>query len=77
MDFWRVLLLVSGGGRGVDTPGLPPGPGPGALRAALLTIRPPFFPAKTLNKMIIICNVLEEYKVCFEYSAADIQIKGS
>lgn len=79
MDFWRVLLLAPNGGRGVDTPrpapGLPPAPGP--LRAALLPIRPPFFPAKTLNKMIIICNVLEEYKVGCEYSAADIQIKGS
>ncbi len=70
--------LPAGGGGWIPpgrAPGLPPAPGP--LRAALLPIRPPFFPAKTLHKMIIICNVLEEYKVCCEYSAAGIQIKGS
>lgn len=79
MDFWRVLLLAPDGGRGVEPPGLAPGlpPAPGPLRAALLPIRPPFLPAKTLNKMIIICNVLEEYKVHCEYFAVDIQIKGS
>lgn len=65
------------GGGGLIPPARPLARAPGPLCAALLPIRPPFFPAKTLNKMIIICNVLEEYKVCCEYSAAVIQIKGS
>lgn len=71
--FGGSYFSLPAGGGGLVPPGLPPGP----LRAALLPIRPPFFPAKTLHKMIIFDNVLKEYRVRLEYSRGIIQIKGS